>query len=128
MGAFFVKNFTNVKKYFCYVSSANNYNIIAGSTFVAAQIVTDANGDAVNLTGGTIVTTVVNRNGTELAEITTTSFTDPTAGSYSITIPSATTDTMPMGCYELQSVVTLADSTVFGLEISYLNVNYAVNQ
>lgn len=110
------------------MSSTNNYNIIAGSTFVAAQIVTDANGDAVNLTGATIVSTVIDRNGTELAEITTTTFTDPTAGSYSIVIPAATTDTMPMGCYELKSVVTLSDATVFGLEISYLNVNYAVNQ
>ncbi len=110
------------------MSSTNNYNIIQGSTFVATQTVTDTNGDALDLTGASITTTIIDRNATEVVQVVTDSFSAPLTGTYTITIPAATTATLDIGCYELQGIVTLEDTTVFGLEISYINVNYAANQ
>lgn len=109
------------------MASNNNYTIIQGDTFVTIETVTDNDGAAVDLTGATIVTTVVDRNGTELAEITTSSHTTPLSGITTIVIPAATTANFPQGVFSLQSVVTLSDATVFGLEDSAINVVYAVN-
>lgn len=124
---FFVKKNTLGYINICSVANfSENYTIIQGDTFVAVDTITDNNGDAVDLTGATIVTTVVDRNGTDLAEITTSSHTTPVSGITTITIPAATTANFPMGVYDLQSVVTLSDSRVFGLEVSTINVVYAI--
>ena len=92
------------------------------------ETVTDNDGAAVNLTGATIVTTVIDRNGAEIAEVTTSSHTTPTSGITTIQIPKATTATWSMGCYDLQSVATLSDARTFNLEQSTVNTDYANNQ
>lgn len=102
-----------------------NYSIRQGDTLVSIETVTDNNGTAVDLTGATIVTTVIDRNGTDLAEITTTSHTTPLSGITTIVIPAATTANFPIGAFDLESVVTLADARVFTIEDSSLNVAYA---
>lgn len=104
-----------------------NYNIRQGDDLYLTETVTDNNGDAVNLTGATIVTTTIDRNGTEISEVTTTTHTTPTSGITTILIPDTVTSNWTIGCFSLQSVVTLSDGGVFAIEDSTVNVNYANN-
>ena len=90
MQPFFVKKNTSKSYDLCLVSSTNNYDIVQGSDLTLVETVT-YNGAAVDLTGSTIVTTVVDRNGTEIAEVTTTSHTTPASGITTIVIPDTTT-------------------------------------
>jgi len=100
-----------------------NYSINIGDDLIIIETITDNNGDVVDLTGSTIVTTVVDRNGTDLAEITTTSHTTPLSGITTIQIPDTTTSSWSMGCYDLQSIVTLAGGRVFTIENSTVNAS-----
>lgn len=102
-----------------------NYEIRQGDTLVSVETVTDNNGTAVDLTGATIVSTVIDRTGTDLAEITTSSHTTPLSGITTIVIRAATTAAFPFGVFSLQSVVTLADARVFTIEESSIKVDYA---
>ena len=104
-----------------------NYDINAGDDLISVETVTDQAGAAVDLTGATVVTTIVDRNGTEIAEVTTTSHTTPLSGITTIIIPDTTTSTFAVGCYPFQSVVTLADARIFTIEDSTINVRYKNN-
>ncbi len=104
-----------------------NYDINQGDDLIMVETVTDNAGSAVDLTGATIVTTVVDRNGTEIAEVTTSSHTTPASGITTIQIPDTTTSGFSVGCYPLQSVVTLSDGRIFTIEDSTLNVRYKNN-
>lgn len=103
-----------------------NYSINQGDDLISVETVTDNNGAAVNLTGASIVTTVIDRNGTEIAEITTTSHTTPLSGITTIQIPDTTTAVWEMGCYNLQSIVTLASGRVFTIENSTVNTSFKI--
>lgn len=127
MQPFFVKKNTNKSYDLCFVASTNNYDIVQGSDLTLVETVT-YNGAAVDLTGASIVTTVVDRNGTEIAEVTTTSHTTPASGITTIVIPDTTTDSWVIGVYSLQSKCTLSDGTEGFIEDSYVNVRYANNQ
>lgn len=105
-----------------------NYSINQGDDLIMVETVTDNNGAAVDLTGASIVTTVVDRNYTEIAEVTTSSHTTPASGITTIQIPDTTTSGWSMGCYDLQSVVTLADGGIFTIEESTVDVSYKTNQ
>jgi len=105
-----------------------NYQIRSGDDLIMVETVTDNDGVAVNLTGSTIITTVIDRNGTEIAEVTTTTHTTPTSGITTIQIPDTTTANFVIGVFDLQSVVTLSGGGVFAIEESTVNVSYSNNQ
>ena len=106
------------------MATTNNYDIVKGSDLTLVETVT-YNGAAVDLTGATIVTTVIDRNSNSIASVTTTSHTTPASGITTILIPDTTTDTWVIGVYSLQSKCTLADGTEGYIEDSYVNVRYA---
>lgn len=107
----------------CIMPTTNNYDIVQGSDLTMVLTVT-YNGEAVDLTGASITTTVVDRNGTDIAEVTTTSHTTPASGITTILIPDTTTDSWAIGCYSIQSKCTLADGTEGVIDDSYVNVRY----
>lgn len=103
-----------------------NYSINIGDDLIIIETITDNDGAAVDLTGSTIITTVVDRNGTDIAEVTTTSHTTPLSGITTIQIPDTTTSSWSMGCYNLQSIVTLASGRVFTIENSTVNTSFKI--
>lgn len=105
------------------MATTNNYDIVQGSDLTMVLTVT-YNGSAVDLTGASITTTVIDRNGTEIAEVTTTSHTTPASGITTIIIPDTTTDSWVVGVYSIQSKCTLADGTEGVIDDSYVNVRY----
>lgn len=110
----------------CDVATINNYDIVQGSDlkFVCTL---SYNGSPVDLTGATVVTKVVDRNGTNIADVTTSSHTDPEDGETTIIIPDTTTENWSVGVYSIQSKVTLSDGTEGVADDSYVNVRYANN-
>lgn len=106
--------------------AAANYIINIGDDLIMVETVTDNTGAVVDLTGSTIITTVVDRNGTDIAEVTTTTHSDPTSGITTIQIPDTTTAVWSMGCYDLQSIVTLAGGRVFTIENSTVNTSFKI--
>ena len=121
---FLVKKNTLVAHYLCIMPTTNNYDIVQGSDLTMVLTVT-YNGEAVNLTGASIVTTVIDRNGSDIAEVTTTSHTTPASGITTILIPDTTTDTWAIGVYSIQSKCTLADGTEGVIDDSWVNVRYS---
>ena len=113
-------------KYILFLLKSGRKLQYIGDDLIIIETITDNNGDAVDLTGATIVTTVVDRNGTDIAEITTTSHTTPLSGITTIQIPDTTTSSWSMGCYDLQSIVTLAGGRVFTIENSTVNTSFKI--
>ena len=103
-----------------------NYETVKGNTFSTTLTVTDANTtDPTNLTGATVVMTILDRNGDQLSQTTQTTHDDPTNGVTTITIDKAVTATYPMGCFDFGTTVTLASGTSWTIEKGTINVRNA---
>ncbi len=89
------------------------YIIPKGDTFTTQLTITDVNGTAVDLTGGTVEFFITDRTGALLHTETVTSHTTPASGITTVTITAANTATFAMGCYEYEVVTTMSDSTVW---------------
>lgn len=98
--------------------------ITAKGDSVAFKItVTDVNGDAVNLTGGTVYFYVIDRTGTAFHTETVTSHTTPASGITTIVITDTETDTFPAGAYITRTVAALSNGETWTVREDVLQVN-----
>jgi len=88
------------------------YQISKGDDFTTQLTITDQDGSAVDLTGGTVVFTLYDRNGDTLHAETVTAHTTPGSGVTTISIDDLDTATFPFGCYDYEAQLTTAGGVI----------------
>jgi len=90
----------------------SKYTHIKGRTFSSTETIVDQDGAVVDLTGATVVFTIVDRNGTSVASLTAT-LTTPLSGICTVSETASNTAAWPMGYFDTDLKATLSGGAVY---------------
>ena len=111
------------------MASISNIFIDQGATFTTTVTVTDANGDAVNLSGYSVAAQIRKTFLSSTATSFTTAFVDPrTTGKITLTLTDTQTAALEAGRFVYDVVITSADGTKTRVVEGQVTVNPSVTR
>lgn len=100
----------------------SKHKIAKGDSFNTQVTITAADGSAQDITSGTVTMTIRDRNGDTLHTEATSSHTTPASGITNITISKNDTVNFPIGLFDYDITVLLADSSFWTVKQGYFEV------
>lgn len=91
----------------------SKYTHIVGTDFISQETIRDQNGTVVDITGATVVFTIIDRTGTQIDQATVTSHDSPLSGLTTIAFTDGETSTWPVGYFETLLRVTLSSGLIY---------------